>query len=80
MADKARNEIVLADNSGRVTRRFGATGTEPGKFRCPAAVCADSQENIYVCDGGDRAGPEETSTATVSRSRLPEPCPAPGDP
>jgi len=54
MADQARNEIVLADVSGRVAQRFGGTGTATGKFRCPSGMCTDNQGNIYVCDRGNR--------------------------
>ncbi len=54
IADQARNEIVLVDGGGQVAQRFGSTGTEPGEFRGPAAVCTDSREDIYVCDRGNR--------------------------
>jgi|GEM_PF-2680662 len=74
VADRARNEIVLADESGSVTQRFGATGTEPGEFRCPAAVCTDSHENIYVCDRGNRRIQEfDRSGAPVMVFRNPSP-------
>ena len=79
VADKARNEIVLADTSGRVTRRFGATGTEPEDSAARRRCARTARKTSMSATGG--TGGSRSSTATASRSRFSwNPAPHPGDP
>jgi class 3 adenylate cyclase/sugar lactone lactonase YvrE len=76
MADMARNEVVVADSNGEVTR-FGVAGTAPGNFRSPAAVCTDSRAHIYVCDAGNRRVQQFDRSGSLL-AVWPRPVPAPG--
>jgi class 3 adenylate cyclase len=66
VADQARNEILLTDQTGHVEQRFGTTGTAMGKFRSPASICTDKLNNIFVCDRGNRRIQKFDSKGAVS--------------
>lgn len=51
VADTLANEVCTFDlASGKLVRRFGRRGTDPGQFNMPTHLCLDSAGRLYVSD------------------------------
>jgi len=53
VCDYSSDSIVVLDEKGYAMRRFGETGSEPGKFRGPSGV-AVTENALFVSDSGNR--------------------------
>lgn len=51
VADGRGNRINFLDLQGKLLNSWGMKGTDPGQFRMPHGICADSQGIIYVAEG-----------------------------
>ena len=49
-SDAADNCVYIYSKEGTVLRKFGSSGTEPGQFRFPSALCVTKNDEIYVSD------------------------------
>ena len=50
VVDTLANEVCIFDLSGRLVRRFGSRGTDPGQFNYPTHVFVDQRGKAYVTD------------------------------
>ena len=50
VVDTLANEVCVFELSGRLLRRFGSPGREPGQFNYPTYVFVDNTGRVYVTD------------------------------
>jgi len=50
VADGRAAQIVQLDDRGKVKRRWGREGTEPGQFQMPHMLAFDADGNLYVAE------------------------------
>jgi DNA-binding beta-propeller fold protein YncE len=50
VVDTLANEVCAFDLSGRLVRRFGSQGSDPGQFNYPTYICVDRKGMLYVTD------------------------------
>ncbi len=48
--DDSPEILVLDRSTGKIRRRFGAAGGEPGQFKIPNSLCVDQSGFLYVSD------------------------------
>ena len=51
VADYELNILCMFEPQGKLLRRLGGSGTEPGQFNHPTFVCIGDNDNIIVSDG-----------------------------
>lgn len=49
--DAEQNEVLLLDPFGRIERRCGGFGDQPGRLRAPVSVAYDQRFGVFVADG-----------------------------
>jgi DNA-binding beta-propeller fold protein YncE len=50
VADGRANRVTVLDGNGKALTRWGQTGSGPGQFLMPHAVCLDSRGDVYVAE------------------------------
>lgn len=49
-SDAADNCVYIYSKEGTVLRKFGSSGSKPGQFQFPSAICVAKNDEIYVSD------------------------------
>ena len=53
VTDDTKNCVYIFDNQNRLVHKFGEYGCKEGKFNRPFGVAFDSNNHLYVVDGGN---------------------------
>lgn len=65
LVDECRHGLVVVDDQGRLVRRLGREGAEPGAFRYPTHAAADGHGGAWVTDRWNHRVQHLTPTGEV---------------